>query len=105
MNTTAEKLIAARKLIEQGWTQGTYARDANGEDVDATDDRAVCWCSYGAIVRAYDEDFEAAEAARDVLRAAVGTKYAASWNDAPERTQAEVLQAFDDAIEIAGGVA
>jgi hypothetical protein len=43
-------------------------------------------------------------AVKKVLQSAVGTSYAggvANWNDAPERTQAEVLAAFDRAIELA----
>lgn len=31
------------------WTQGVYARDADGHSVDPVDPTAVCWCAVGAV--------------------------------------------------------
>lgn len=39
--------------------------------------------------------------AYDALRDAIHCRDLTSWNDAPERTHAEVLAAFDRAIEVA----
>jgi hypothetical protein len=46
-------LRAARELIAdpERWTQGEYARDADGKPVDDGDERAVRWCATGAIWR------------------------------------------------------
>jgi hypothetical protein len=62
-----------------------------------TDPRAVCFCIVGAIERTHgDADFQAWEALRDAANG--GTGSVAEWNDAPERTHAEVMDAFDAAI-------
>lgn len=49
-----EELIAVRKLIEkpENWTQGTYARNKDGETVSTYSSDAVCFCLSGAITRA-----------------------------------------------------
>lgn len=43
-------ILAARTLIADpaDWTQGVWARDAAGRDVDSTSPKAVCWCAEGA---------------------------------------------------------
>jgi hypothetical protein len=53
MSEVAETLRAARELIAdpERWTQGVFARDAEGRSVDPSDDRAVRWCAAGAIWR------------------------------------------------------
>lgn len=33
------------------WTQGAYARDANGGKVGALNPNAVCWCENGALIK------------------------------------------------------
>lgn len=104
--TTREILIAARALIAtpERWTQGDRARDAAGAPIDPCDPRAVCWCISGALEAAdpsgsdMDGFIGAALALEKVIvglghRAAIG-----DFNDAPERTHAEVLAAFDKAI-------
>jgi hypothetical protein len=98
MSAVADKLREARKLIERGWCRNIQAMDKLGRDVDPHDPEAVCWCVYGALgaVDAINDD--------NVLRPlkrAVGSPQLANWNDASERTQAEVLAAFDKAIELA----
>ncbi len=49
--TTYQILTEAQELIRDParWTQGAYARDAAGNPVGVRSDRAVCWCSAGAI--------------------------------------------------------
>ena len=49
--TTRDILIQARALIAkpEAWTQGTGARDANGEPIGVKHQDAVSWCATGAI--------------------------------------------------------
>lgn len=55
MNARIKALLQyARALIaEPGtWTKGYQARNAFGEEVEATSPEAVCFCSHGALHRA-----------------------------------------------------
>ena len=49
--TAREILVEARTLIAkpQAWTQGTGARDADGEPIGVEHEDAVSWCATGAI--------------------------------------------------------
>ena len=99
--SAVETLRKARELLtpEGAWGQGRDAENAAGLPCSPGDEGAVCWCSYGAMNRAGQ-----AEKARPFFMAATGADdYAGvvGWNDAPDRTHAEVLAAFDRAIELA----
>jgi hypothetical protein len=79
-------------LIQRGWIQRCYARDAGGYRVDPHDSRATCWCLLGACMRA-EVDFETG--VRDLIRLAIDPDkkiMLPTWNDAPERTKEEVLE-------------
>lgn len=91
----------ARALVEKGWTQHVFARDAAGGSVFEQDPRAVCWCASGALWVVGVNMFT--DARRVFMRANGITETVGipEWNDAPERTQADVLAAFDRAIELA----
>ncbi|MDI3261174.1 MAG: hypothetical protein QJR02_15925 [Sinobacteraceae bacterium] len=94
-------LTRARDLVARpgGWTQEEGARDDMGRPVPVFSPDACSFCSMGAIARACeDRHFEKGW---DILRTALGGRLVAPWNDAPERTQAEVVAAFDRAIELA----
>ena len=90
-------LKAAKALIDtpEKWTKGRLRlRDKYGK---------VCaMCSIGAIYTAAEELLGPRhDAARDAFRAATGClpfDSVPEWNDAPERTHAEVMAAFDKAI-------
>jgi hypothetical protein len=107
----ADKLREARALIEKGWTQDYFAKDAKGRpDYYDPSSPLVCYCSLGAIstaVRGYpDADANVCEVREyeNFLAKAIGKSGPvgiAEWNDDPDRTQAEVLAAFDKAIELA----
>lgn len=101
MSAVADKLREARALIERGWTQGQWARGKSGRPVRYNSRFAVCWCSSGAQARAFGKDWEGYQDAKEMFFAAIEHSNIAVWNDAPERTQAEVLAAFDKAIELA----
>jgi hypothetical protein len=99
----ADELRNARALIERGWTQHVFARDARGSGVSLMSSEAVCFCAVGAVERVAGGTFSAMPLIASLERAiGVGDTIAVtSFNDAPERTQAEVLTAFDNAIELA----
>ncbi len=93
--TTLDILRSARALVARGWTQGAFARDASGNAVRPKDPCAIRWCADGAV-RSVDPYPSAALAAMDRVLAPCDF---VNWNDCPGRTQAEVLGAFDRAIE------
>jgi len=111
-------LLKAKSLIADPahWTQGVYARDAEGFDVGPNSPTAVCWCSYGAI-DATAPDFTAENtAAGTFLKDAALALFPTSvpWRaDAPfnvygpvdvndKMTHADVMRMFDKAAELAG---
>lgn len=99
MDAQLEHLKRMRGLLASGWTQGALARDRNGHEVSETSDNAVSFCIAGAMYRS----------ARGLIRLwsihhalrEVNADEIASWNDARNRTQSEVLALIDRAIEIA----
>ena len=77
---------AADIIIESGWTQGAF--EDNG-----------CFCLDGAIMRAkgvYDTLLEL-----DYVRRATGWPSAIMWNDAPGRTEDEVVAKLREAAALA----
>lgn len=101
--SAVETLRKARALLtpEGAWGQKFMAVDSMGLAVDLDGPAAVCWCSLGALERAARAQYVAK--AREWLLEAIGggVRSLAGWNDRPERTHAEVLAAFDRAIELA----
>lgn len=107
-------LKRARQLLQRGWCQGYLARDAGGVHRYFDDERAVEFCALGAMHRADHDLRQEARGWRiavyqallrlDAVLEADGVAEwgcrVVRWNNAPERTQEEVLAAFDRA---AGG--
>lgn len=98
--TTHDVLVKARALIDkpEAWTKGALARASTGRRAREDGPGAVCWCVSGAIICAnggqyHRGAFRAFEASLGPNRPVIP-----HWNDAPERTHAEVLAAFDRAI-------
>lgn len=94
--TPAQVLRAAADLIEPKgtWCQGPAATNASGESVDADDDRACCFCAYGAIMRVADEDMPMQERAYEACSQALyaeGYAGLVDFNEDPGTTQAEVV--------------
>lgn len=87
----AEVFERAADLIEPegAWCQNYFAKDAFGTDVSSTDERGVCWCVEGAIIHVAGRDN--AECALGTLSVFLQTGAILVWNDATERTQAEVV--------------
>jgi hypothetical protein len=72
---------------ESKWTKGAYARDKDGVEGTKSFKAAVCWCLSGAIIHCYRLD---ASRFLGVIQRRLNVAFIADWNDAPERTFAEV---------------
>ncbi|RYG90143.1 MAG: hypothetical protein EON59_00755 [Alphaproteobacteria bacterium] len=106
LKTVAEVLDAAADLIEPegAWTKGAFARDISGKDTSLFGYRgkAVCWCLLGATQEAAgDDDDGVADHFFAQFLGAAAQDGLACWNDAPERTQAEVVAKLREAAELA----
>lgn len=97
-NPVIEALRAGRARVERGWCQGVLYHEG-----------AVC--ALGGISRATDPalmkydtaSFQAADLLTRALDGSAGDGVwtVSVWNDAPERTQSDVLALYDRAIELA----
>lgn len=103
MRTFADILLRAADLVEPegAWIQGELGLTEDGEVVTADEiDRAVCFCMSGAVWKAIDLPYAAAykivlDGIFPVLNvAARQANGVGPWNDAPGRTQAEVVAAL-----------
>ena len=102
----SEVLDKAADLIEPAgaWGRVLYATNNQGVSVDAIDPSACRFCAMGAVYRAADvSSFKGVLSVRParVLLAAVVGGSIARWNDAPERTQAEVVSKLREAAALA----
>lgn len=102
-NMTKKILERAANLVSAGWAQGVVGRYKNGDACGWDDSEAVSWCALGAINRAAMDEGHClgACAAVDRLRHIVGY-FVVAWNDAPERTQAQVVRALRSAARSKG---
>jgi hypothetical protein len=105
MKTVAQTLREAADLIEpEGkWTQEAFARDVAGNKLTfGISEDAACWCLLGAVERASNSAFAAFRITKFVRRAIGGDENDPDyWNDAPERTQAEVVAKLREAAALA----
>lgn len=108
----SEVLSKAADLIEPegAWTQGAQARNKRGQRVADSAKNAVCFCASGAIWRAARKAGvaglsssggsiinDAHVALSTVINGRSLSARIPDWNDAPERTQAEVVAALRQA--------
>jgi hypothetical protein len=103
-SSIADILDRAADLIEPegAWTQTAMARDEKGYVTAAQDPEAVCWCSYGAILRtgcSLSDLHRVMEAADDAVAPRAGSIIAV--NDCLHRTQAEVVAKLREAAALA----
>jgi hypothetical protein len=117
MTTTETWLLADLRALRallatpERWTQMADARDANGEETGIYGHAATSWCLFGGGCRVTStQDPWRSRARLEKLWGALGLaemlfdwepgwpKDLSCWNDAPERTHAEVLALIDDAI-------
>lgn len=102
--TACEILVKARELIAdpKRWTQGVYARDADGCFVSATSPSSASWCSVGAVLCAAVSPETLSEGGKAIafLDSLATNKYGIlGFNDT--HTHAEVLEVFSKAIAAA----
>lgn len=109
--TPKEILIAARAKIEapERWTQGKFAQTPMADEVPPDSPLASCWCVLGAIAAiTHDDPHDIRDEVYWPIHKAIGLPADSlaipAWNDAPTRTHAEVLAAFDRAIAAADSV-
>jgi len=105
--TTLEILKAARELlaVPERWTKGSGARNALGNPVSAYSLDPACFCMSGAIAHITGaENYSLSKDVRNALNFRLWSVLHI-WNDAPERTHAEVLARFDEAIARLEGAA
>ena len=86
--------LRAAELVEIGHCKFKQARDADGKEVSPKSSAATSWCLMGAIMRAEaeygdDKPFPGKPHSAHIERQ-LRTEYHALWNNAPERTAAEV---------------
>jgi hypothetical protein len=91
-NSLAEVALHAKDLIADGWTQGQLKVRGGG--------RVVARCAIGAIDEATN-NWQHCEALEDLLLEITGWGVISYWNDAPERTKQDVLDAFDEMARLA----
>lgn len=99
----SEVLSKAADLIEPegAWARHQLAKSAHDQVVNPTDERAVCWCMAGAMQRITPVLGNVYYRAHEFVARSLDIPTFASWNDAPGRTQAEVVKALRDAAELA----
>lgn len=95
---------AKQLIIEKGWAQGYYAKDAEGRLVDTMDPEACSFCIAGAISRVQRRSSHRTRTAVfDAVRAVTPNEDIAAYNDAWGRTKEEVIDLFDQAKEWVNG--
>ena len=99
--TNTQKLAAIRairKLLAtpDRWTQGAMARDKRGDVELDISSKAVCWCLVGSI-RYVCRTFTRRWTTYEFLAGLLGFEDIAEWQDAPERTHADILALLDRA--------
>ena len=97
-------LMGARALIRKGWCQHNNAEDQDGDGVEVSHKFAKKFCPHGALCRVAGSAnpvtwYEGVLEAFSAFRHAIGDVDIATWNDRKDRTKAQVLEAFDKAIQ------
>lgn len=107
-------LLRAREVLSdpKAWTQGQFARDADGQACEPTSDKAVCFCLMGAMRKvtgvssAYHHDspyqrhnWAHYRQAQHVLYGVTGR--IDEFNDDPGVTHDGILAALENAIALA----
>lgn len=105
MTDHLDLLTHAKSLIESGWTQKFAAVSSKNLQVDPNDKEACRWCLEGSLMNSFsrasasggdlDLLLDAYYDARRALMKIIGSQDLVEWNDAKERTQEDVVQAFE----------
>lgn len=102
-DTRRDLLLDARNLLSRGWTRHTNARKSDGTPTYSGSSEATCWCINGALLRAtsgfgYLDSVYVHHHLYLDLRAHTGDQSLSQFNDAPDRTHAEIIELFDRAL-------
>jgi hypothetical protein len=113
MNNNTDILSEALRLLTNGWTQGEFAIDAEGNRIDKwwDSDACTCFCLAGALDRATfsvtkGERTASSWSIENFVEMAIKERdnnFRGSyigWNDASERTIGEVLEVVERAVEL-----
>ena len=99
---TPADIIAGLRLIQQklrqGWCQHVMARDKNGAMCHYLSSDAVCWCIHGASQATGVVSQDVFTPIMKLTNSEGDYAALTSWNDAPGRTQADVIAMLDQAI-------
>lgn len=89
----------AAKLVRNGWTQGTYARDLAGRKVGHWDVHAVRFCALGALRRASGAETCEHQVNRHLYEH-LGRRLIDQWNDGPNTDEnvAKTMEAVADKL-------
>jgi hypothetical protein len=103
---SADALRAVRARIASGWSREVGARDSAGNEVPLTSTDAAAWslCSAFALAGKDGIPMNHLPRALRALAEVTGMQSMEAWNDDAARTQQQVLDALDDAIERVEGV-
>lgn len=104
----SDLLAQAWGLVDKNKTKHTFAKDAEGNSVDATSDKAVCFCSLGAAYRVAasvtegESYFETRNKMDQSLSKAARTLFRHDIMDVNDnRSHDDLKKVFDLAIETA----
>jgi hypothetical protein len=97
----AEALRDVRTRIASGWSQDANARDRDGKEVALGSENATAWtlCSAFALAGKDGIPMNHLHRALRALAEVTGMDSIEDWNNDASRTQQQVLDALDDAIE------
>ena len=82
------------EIVSDGWCQGAFAKDAEGDFVHVHDERTVAHCLLGAIDAVSNEHY-LARAFREYLDRTTGFASIVRFNDVRGRRKEEVLQLIE----------
>lgn len=102
MSNLYQDLCAVRELLadEAHWNQRYFACRRDGRACNSSDPEAFSYCLVGAVTTAaFPQRYEVVRAA--IVNAMPFPAQLVEWNDAPERTHAEVIQLLGTAIAAA----
>ena len=100
MSSRTLMMAQARERVVTGWCQGAVAEDTDGQAVGPGSSEARRWSILGAVLASWDGG-PVAELRQAIasLRSSTQQSPLEVWNDRPERTQKDVIVAFERAIE------
>ena len=104
--TLAYQLRAAKALIDtpEKWTQGCAARDSYGRSVSPLAHDAVCFCSWGALLRSGALSKDMPDLMRLLDDETKSNTSVITYNDTADTTHGDIMAVYDRAIKRADAV-